>query len=328
MRVAVLGGTGFIGRAVSGRLLEAGHAILVVHRGPDEPGSLQGAQHLHVDRARLPEAGARLEAFGADVVVDCYALTREDARIAADCFPGVPSVVLSSQDVYTAWTGFLTDTEVADVPLTESSPLRRSRYLYADAPPPGVPHDYEKLDVEEEWGRHGATILRLPMVYGPHDAQRRETFVLRRLAAGRTRIPVGAGNLRISRAHVTDVASAVEATLRAPQARGQVVNLAEPDPVDIRTWMLQIGRGVGTDVDLVRVPDDALPDDLLLTGRRAQHVVVDVTRAHALLGWRPVNVEQRVADSARWHVEHDPCPPWTDQDEARDERALAHAVQP
>ena len=53
--------------------------------------------------------------------------------------------------------------------------------------------DYEKLDVEETYLQRGATILRLPMVHGEHDRQRREEFVLRRVRAGRRRIPFGAG---------------------------------------------------------------------------------------------------------------------------------------
>ncbi len=37
------------------------------------------------------------------------------------------------------------------------------------------------------------TALRLSMIYGEHDGQRREEFILRRVRACRRRIPIGAG---------------------------------------------------------------------------------------------------------------------------------------
>lgn len=323
MRVAVLGGTGFIGRAISRHLAEVGHTVCVIHRGSREPDDLLGLQHIHVPREHLRTVGPTLDDFAADVVIDCFALTRTDAEVAATCLRGVPSVVLSSQDVYAAWTGFITDTCLSHAPLTEESPLRASRYLYASNPTPGVPLEYEKLDVEEVWGRHGATILRLPMVYGPHDAQCREGFLLRRLAAGRTRIPVGRANLRLSRMHVSDVALSVEAALHSPRARGQVINLGEPDPVDMGAWMCQIGRALGVQVELVRVSEDRLPEDLWMTGTRTQHVVADVSRAHQLLRCGPVDVEQRVVDSTHWHQANPTYAPWTTRDDARDDEALA-----
>ncbi len=107
----------------------------------------------------------------------------------------VPTVVLSSQDVYQAYTGLRTNRFESPVPLTADSEPRRDRYPYRGSGLEGVPDDYEKLDVEERWLARGAVVLRLPMVYGPHDQQRREDLVLRRIRGGRQRMPIGAGNL-------------------------------------------------------------------------------------------------------------------------------------
>ncbi|WP_106848676.1 NAD-dependent epimerase/dehydratase family protein [Blastococcus sp. Marseille-P5729] len=325
MRVTVLGGTGFIGRAISRRLLRRGHQVLLVHRGLAEPSELGGAEHLHVNRESLLDVRASLCSFSPDAVVDCYALTRADAAQAVAAFRGLPAVVLSSQDVYAAWSGFVTDTRVSDGPLSENAPLRKSRYLYAESAPPGVPRDYEKLDVEDAWKTYGATILRLPMVYGPYDRQCREGFVIRRIAAGRRRIPVGAANLKLSRAYVHDVAGAVEAALYAPAARGQTINIAEPEPYDIGSWIRQIAAGMDADLELVRVEEDVLAPDLLLTATRSQHVVADVTRARALLDWRPMSIDQKVARSTKWHLRHGTFVSWTAADDAIDDTALAAA---
>ena len=45
MRVVVLGGTRFIGRAVVAELVAAGHDVLVVHRGQHEPVDLPDVPH-------------------------------------------------------------------------------------------------------------------------------------------------------------------------------------------------------------------------------------------------------------------------------------------
>lgn len=85
---------------------------------------------------------------------------------------------------------------------------------------PGVPGDYDKLDVEERWLPRGAVVLRLPLVYGTYDEQVREDLALPRVRAGRRQMRVGAGNLLWSRAHVDDVAVAVLAALDTRAADG------------------------------------------------------------------------------------------------------------
>lgn len=137
--------------------------------------------------------------FAPDAVVDTHALTAGDVDTVLPALPDVPAVVLSSQDVYQAYVGLRTGQHVAAVPLTEDAELRHDRYPYRGASVPGVPPDFDKLDVEERWLPRGAVVLRLPMVYGPHDGQMREDIVLRRVRAGRRQMPIGTGNLLWSR---------------------------------------------------------------------------------------------------------------------------------
>ena len=87
MRIVVLGGTRFIGRAIVEELAGAGHHLLVVHRGALEPEGLPAAKHLHVDRAALPAHASELAAFKPDAAIDCRALTRVDAEAALAALP-------------------------------------------------------------------------------------------------------------------------------------------------------------------------------------------------------------------------------------------------
>lgn len=315
MRVIVVGGTRFIGRAIVGDLAAAGHQLLIVHRGETEPGDLPTAEHLHVERAELASRRAELEAFRPDAVVDCRALSRADARALLDAVPeGLRLVVISSMDVYRAFGAVLRNQETDGVPLDENSPVRGYRYPYPERP------DYDKLDVEEEYAPARATVLRLPMVFGEHDYQRREEFILRRVRAGRDRIPFGVGNWLPTRGYVQDVARGVRLALESEAAAGEVFNLCELRTSTVRLWADRILEAAGFDAELVRVPDDLLPADLKQTGEVSQHIVASAAKARALLGWEDSDPLAALRATVAWHLAN---PPEEDGDFSADEEALA-----
>ncbi len=320
MRVVVLGGTRFIGRAITEALVVAGHEVLVVHRGRTEPADLVAVEHAHVDRH--DEAALRdvLADARADGLIDACALTGADAETAIRALPGdMRLVVLSSMDVYRAFGALHAGVETDPMPLDEASPVRAERYPYRGKLP-GM-EDYEKLDVEEAYLARGATVCRLPMVYGEHDEQRREEFILRRVRAGRTRIPIGSGTWLWSRGYVGDVAAGVRLACEVDRAAGEILNLGEARTWSIGHWARQILDAAASHAELVRVPDDALPDDLRLTGTVPQHLLVDVSKAHALLGWEPRDTDETVRRSVRWHLQHPPSEP--SPDFAADDLALS-----
>lgn len=327
MRILVLGGTSFIGRAISRTLLDRGHTVAICHRGRTEPQELCQAHHIHTDRVNLAAVRDQLAGFSPDALIDTYALTRRDAEIAVDNLPpDIPAVVLSSQDVYEAFDGFLTGRPVASLPLREDSALRTRRHLYREARPSGVPAEYEKIEVEAVWSARGGCILRLPMVYGRGDPQCREGFVLRRVASGRRVIPVGAGNLLWSRANVADIAGVVAMAIEDASTQGTVMNIAEPTTPTIGQWMSQIASAMNVEIELVQVPEDALPPDLLLTKAHKQHVLADTRLAETRLLQHRFSLRARVSESVAWHLQRKTWFPWTDEDAAIDDRALKRAL--
>ena len=226
MRVIVLGGTRFIGRAIVEELAAAGNEVLIVHRGQLEPADMPPVQHLHADRMDLADHRRDLVAFMPDAAVDCRALTRTDTEAVVNALPGdLRLVVISSVDVYRAFGALNNGRETDPVPLYEDSPVRPERYPYRGKMP-GM-DEYDKLDVEEVYLARGATSVRLPMVYGEHDYQKREEFILRRVRAGRSRIPFGAGMWLACRGYVRDIARGVHLVLGHPEAAGHVLNLCE-----------------------------------------------------------------------------------------------------
>ena len=255
-------------------------------------------------------------------MLDCRALTRRDAEVALEALPDVSRwVVISSIDVYRAFGALNQDRETDPVPLDEDSPVRPDRYPYRGQLPDR--DDYDKLDVEDVYLPRGATSLRLPMVYGEHDYQLREEFILRRVRAGRERIPFGSGSWLACRAYVRDVARAVRLALETPRVSG-VFNVCEDRTYSMRMWARMILAAAGSGAELVHVPDDRLPEDLKLTGTVRQHIIASARKARERLGWTTSNPFETLRTTVRWHLEHPPVAPpaGAGQDFAEDDRAL------
>jgi nucleoside-diphosphate-sugar epimerase len=321
MRVVVLGGTRFIGRRIVTELVARGDEVLIVHRGETEPADLPACRHLHTPREGFVSVAGEVRSFRPDAVVDTLAMSRADADAVLPHLPDAQLVLLSSMDVYEAFWLVLQDREGEAVPLNEDSRLRTVRYPYAVIG--GRPSDYDKLDVEPSYVERGATVLRLAMIYGEHDHQRREEFILRRVRAGRTRIPVGAGTWLWTRCYVGDVASAVLATLGRAGVAGETVNIGEPAVRSMRGWAEDILTAAGHEAELVTVPDATVPEDLSITRSVAQHIVFDGYKAADVLGWRPVDVQASLRRSVAWHLAHPPAD--ADPDFSADDSALAAA---
>jgi nucleoside-diphosphate-sugar epimerase len=323
MRVMVLGGTRFIGAAIVEELHANGHELLVVHRGEHEPADLPEADHLHAQRQDLPHLRGPIGEFGPEAVVDNCAYSAADAETAlAAVGDDLRLLVVSSMDVYRAFGALLAGTETDPLPLDETSPVRAERYPYRGRPHPSPDADtYEKLDVEAAYLARAATVCRLPMVYGERDHQHREEPILRRVRAGRDRIPAGSGTFLWTRGYVRDVATGIRLALESDACVAEILNLGEARTWSMGLWARHVLEAARSDADLVRVPDVLLPDDLKLLGTVSQHLLVDSSKARDLLGWTETDPHEAVARSVAWHLANPPQD--ADADFAADDRALA-----
>jgi nucleoside-diphosphate-sugar epimerase len=322
MRILVLGGTHFIGHRIVHEALRAGHEVTVVHRGTTEADGIEAAAHIHADRAAFGSIAGQVRDLRPDAIVDAFAMTRADADAVLPHLPDVPVFLLSSMDVYRAYELLLAGASGQALPLTETSEVRRGRYPLRGITGLARHHDYDKLDVEPGYLARGGAVLRLGAIYGERDPQRREEFILRRVRAGRTRIPVGAGTWLWTRGYVGDVASAVLAVLDRPAAAaGEIFNVGDLATDTIRDHATRILAAAGSMAELVTVPDDAVPDDLELTKSSAQHFLGDSGKLARTLGWEPIDVTEATRRSVKWHLNNPPDA--ADTDFSADDRALS-----
>lgn len=324
MRVLMIGGTVFIGRATAVELVRAGHEIAFLHRGTHEPDDLPVATHIHVDRNEIASAKAEIDAFAPDAVLDNMAMTAADAESALQVIGDRRLLVTSSDDVYRAYTFVMRGVAQEPVPIDETSPVRDERYPYRGQGGPAWADAYDKLDVEERYLERGATVCRLPMVYGPRDGQRREWFILRRVAAGRKQIPIGSGSWLSAKGFVDDIARGMRLALESDEAKGEIFNLGEARTYPISRWAEMILEAAGSDAELIRVRDDQLPDDLGVTGTIPQHLLVSSAKAQRVLGFTDTDPREALRTTVEWHLANPPQV--EDPGFEADDTALALAV--
>ncbi len=322
MKILVIGGTMFIGRRTVRMLKDAGHDVAVLHRGDHEPDDLEDVIHIHGDAKDL--ANVDVSSFSPDVVWHNMAFGRKDAEDTVAKFgTDMRYVMTSSCDVYKAYGALHKGIASEPVPSDETSPVREERYPYRGQIP-GM-DDYEKLDAEKILLDVGATVLRWPMCYGPFDGQRREWYVLGRIHAGRKRIPVGSGQWLSTKGFAEDIAKGCKLAIESDAVRGEIFNLGEKVVYPYGQWTQMILDAAGSDAELIRVPDDKLPEDMGLTGIVPQHFVTDCSKARAVLGTTDTDHMEALETTVQWHLAN---PPQVEQDFSGDDAALALALEP
>jgi nucleoside-diphosphate-sugar epimerase len=294
MRIVVLGGTRFIGRAVVAELEAAGHEVLVVHRGIHEPATGSVARHLHVARSELGTVRSELNSFGPEAAIDISGMNGRDGDLALDVLQeGIRLVAISSCDVYRAFKSVHDETETDAVPLSETTARREELFFVA--------RDDENIELEESYLRRGAVVLRLAAVYGENDPQRRHDFVLRRIRAGRNRMPIGQGNFLFSRCYVSDVAVAVRLGVEEAPS-GEIYNVAESSTWSIRLLAERIAEASGADIELVTVSDDLLPADLRITSFAQQSLLIRSHKLRSTLGWAETEPDVALRRAVDWEL--------------------------
>jgi nucleoside-diphosphate-sugar epimerase len=296
MRILVIGGTAFTGPHVVRQLVREGHEVVLFHRGQTDAKLPKAVRHVLGDRREWEEHKGELQQFEPEIVLDMIAMGPQSAWDVLTTFQGIARrvVALSSQDVYRAYGTLigLNAGPVDTTPLAEDAPLRGILYPYRGRAQSAEDrmYNYEKILVERLYlGDPGlaATILRLPMIYGPRDRQHRTFEYLKRMDDGRPYILLGKGmaEWRWTKGYVQDVAQAIALAVTDERAAGRVYNVGEADALTELEWVQAIGLAAGWNGQIALLPPSRVPAALDPGIHTDQPLVTDTTRIREELGY-------------------------------------------
>ncbi len=177
MKILILGGTKFLGRATVEAALDRGHEVTLFNRGETNPELFPDVEKLHGDRT---EDLSALEGRSWDAVIDTSGYIPAVVRRSAEALKGSAGryLFVSSVSVY------------AD--LSERPDEEAPRGELGDMPADALLEDYSNygplkaLSEDAVWDVYGdrATIVRPGLIVGPHDPTGRFTYWPHRVARG------------------------------------------------------------------------------------------------------------------------------------------------
>jgi nucleoside-diphosphate-sugar epimerase len=300
----IVGGTGQIGRAVTGDLLEHGWRVTVSHRGNRPlPNDLieRGAKIVILDRERPGDLARALE-FGADALIDTIAFHPDHARQLIELQDKVGTfVVISSSSVYRDTLGRTLDEAPQNgfpdlpVPIPETQPT---------VDPGPATYSTRKIALERTLFDEAATpvtILRPGPIHGPGSRIPREWWFVKRILDGRKVIPLPRRASRFHTTSVANIAALMRVIIEAPANR--VLNIADPSPPSVAEITASITQHIGYKGQIVEVSGEDYPAALRAPYSVPRPFILDV-RAAGELGYSPATTyADAVKLTCNWLVE-------------------------
>jgi 2'-hydroxyisoflavone reductase len=199
LRILILGGTKFLGRAIAEVALARGHELTLFNRGETDPGLFPETEQVRGDRKRDLSS---LEGRTWDAVIDTSGYVPADVRVSAEQLRESDRYVFVSS--ISAYADFSTGPN-------EESPLAE----LGDLPDDEVAADYSnygplkalcEAEVERVFGER-ALIVRPGLIVGPHDPTGRFTYWARRLERSGEILAPGPPERRAQFVDVRDLAA-------------------------------------------------------------------------------------------------------------------------
>ncbi|MFI1580986.1 NAD-dependent epimerase/dehydratase family protein [Embleya sp. NPDC020630] len=293
MRILVLGGTAFVGRAIVEDALREGADVTLFGRGRTGSHLFPDLPRLIGDRDTGDYAALRDGEWDAVVDVSGYVPRHVNQAMAALGDRVGRYLFVSSHAVYVQ-TGVGPGSD-EDTP--RRPPRRDTEVLDNDTYGPC------KVACEDDvLARYGdrATIVRPGKVVGPHDVQETFTYWVRRAArGGRVAVP-GDPDQPVQVVDSRDLAHLVTRLL-TDNRPGAFHAVGPAEPTTLGTLIETCAKAAGADIELVPVPIDAVPAHFPLVTPKAQWPTRQRSAVRARAAGMPATpLPVTVADVRAW----------------------------
>lgn len=242
--IALLGGTGFVGRVLCRHLTDAGHRVRVLTRRANRHGDLERLSNLRLIEGAVSERRFLAQAFtGCDVVINLAGILNEGNRTGQD-FRAV------HVDLPRTMGRACHDAGVARVLHMSALGARAgsapSRYLRSKG------EGGNALQVELG-SRIPWTIFRPSTIFGPGDDFTNRFAQLLRIAPGA--LPLPCPNTRMAPVHVEDVAAAFTRSIDDESSYRLRYALCGPNEYSLREIVAFLGEVSGHRRRILGLPD-------------------------------------------------------------------------
>ena len=262
MDVLLIGGTRFLGPLLVMRLLAAGHRVTILNRGtrPDPFGAFLPRISGFVADRRSPQFAEALAGRHFDAVVDFVAYEAEDVEGTVRALRGKIGhyILISTGQVYLVREGC-------------PRPAKETDYEGPVMDRPADPRDHDQwsygvgkracedaLRAAWETDRFPGTTLRIPMVNGERDYEKRvERYLFRLLDGGPILVPDG-GHAPTRHVYAGEVVRAIAMILGQSDTHGEAFNLCQEETPTVREVILTIADLIGAKPRLVDVPTETI----------------------------------------------------------------------
>lgn len=249
MRILVLGGTSFVGRAIVDDALREGHEVTLFNRGRTGRDLFPRTKLLPGDREEGDYSALNEGTW--DAVVDVSGFAPRHVRQASDALGDRVGryLFISSNAAYAPGAGVWAD---------ESAPLRAPEWTTEE-----IGRDtYGPLKVaceQELTSRHGrrATIVRPGMLAGPHDNVNQFTYWVRRAAKGGKVVLPGDPGQPVQLLDARDLARLVVRLLEDDR-EGEFNAMGPAEPLTLAEMLRTCAQAAGSEVEPVLVPPEAI----------------------------------------------------------------------
>jgi 2'-hydroxyisoflavone reductase len=247
MRVLVIGGSMFLGRAVVEEALRRGDEVTTFNRGRSRP-DLPGVEAVHGDREVTDDLRRLVDGREWDVVIDVCGFVPRSVLRSARFLSGHARhyTYISTIRAHVDWPAKAID---------ENSPLH-------ECPSDAEDGEYEVLKTGcgravEEYFDGGVLIIEPGVIIGPHEHVGRLPWWLTRIAKGGRVLAPGDPGRQLQLIDARDIAAFTVARA-AEETTGRFVTSGVPGSATFGSWLSACRAATGSAAELVWVPDQVL----------------------------------------------------------------------
>lgn len=294
MKIAVIGATGFVGRALVARLAADGYEAIPVVRAPAD---LPGERVVGAIEA-VGEWHNQLD--GADVVINLAARVHMMRDAAVDPlaeYRRVNSEAALAMAIGAHRAGIRRYIYLSSIKVNGEDTNGRAPFTADEPVSPSDPYARSKREAERNLldlaGSTGmeVVIIRPPLVYGP-GVKANFQAMMKWL---RTGLPLPLGAVRNSRSLVglDNLIDLVTTCIRHPDAANQVFLVSDGEDVSTPQLLRMLGSALGSAPRLLPVPPSLVVSAAKLVGKGAAvqrllgDLKVDISKTRETLDWAP-----------------------------------------